>query len=105
LPVGAEAVTSIALALHESATNAAKYGALSEPNGTIRIEWYADGDRLHLEWEEAGGPAIVASPKKGGFGTVLTQRSIGQLGGKIDYDWQRSGLKLTMTIPSASLEQ
>jgi two-component sensor histidine kinase len=98
--VGATAVTSLALALHESATNAVKYGALSEPNGAIRIKWETQGDDFRLEWEETGGPAIVVPPQAQGFGSVVTERSIiGQLGGKIEYDWQRDGLKLRMTVP------
>ena len=96
--VGATAVTSLALVLHESATNAVKYGALSEPNGAIRITWRTLGEALQLEWLEVGGPAIV-TPDAQGFGSVLTERSLSQLGGKIGYDWQRRGLKLTMTIP------
>jgi two-component sensor histidine kinase len=60
--VGATAVTSLALALHESATNAVKYGALSDANGAIRIEWDTWGDDLRLKWEETGGPAIVVAP-------------------------------------------
>jgi two-component sensor histidine kinase len=98
--VGATAVTSLALALHESATNAVKYGALSEPNGAISIKWETQGDDLHLEWEETGGPAIVVTPNARGFGSVLTERSIiSQLGGKIEYDWRRNGLTLRMTVP------
>jgi two-component sensor histidine kinase len=98
--VGATAVTSLALALHESATNAVKYGALSEPSGAIRIKWETHGDDFCLEWEETGGPAIVIPPKAQGFGSVLTERSIiGQLGGNIEYDWQRNGLKLRITVP------
>jgi two-component sensor histidine kinase len=47
-----------------------------------------------------GGPVIVAPPQAGGFGSVLTERSItGQLGGKIEYDWRRNGLKLRVTVP------
>jgi two-component sensor histidine kinase len=98
--VGVKAVTSLALALHESATNAVKHGALSEPNGAIRIKWAALGDDFRLDWEESGGPAIVVVPNAHGFGSVLTERSIiSQLGGKIEYDWQRNGLKLRMTVP------
>jgi two-component sensor histidine kinase len=105
VPVGAKAVTSLALALHETATNAAKYGALSEPNGSIRIKWETRGGDLHFEWEETGGPVIVASPQTGGFGSVLTERSIAaQLGGKIEYDWRRNGLKLRVTVPLNRLE-
>jgi two-component sensor histidine kinase len=100
VPVGAKAVTSLALALHESATNAVKYGALSEPKGAIRIEWQTRGDDFCLEWKETGGPAIVVPPEARGFGSVLTERSIiNQLGGSIDYDWRRNGLKLKLTIP------
>lgn len=98
--VGASAATSLALALHESATNAVKYGALSEPNGAIRIKWETQGDDFRLEWEETGGPAIVVPPKADGFGSVLTESSVSnQLGGKIEYDWRRNGLKLRVTIP------
>jgi two-component sensor histidine kinase len=97
--VGASAVTSLALALHESATNAVKYGALSEPNGAIRIKWETQDDDFRLEWDETGGPPIVVIPDVHGFGSVLTERSISQLGGKIEYDWQRTGLKLRMTVP------
>jgi two-component sensor histidine kinase len=98
--VGATAVTSLALALHESATNAVKYGALSKPSGAIRIKWETLGDDFRLEWEETGGPAIVVPPEAQGFGSVLTERSITtQLRGKIEYDWQQNGLKLSVTIP------
>jgi two-component sensor histidine kinase len=98
--VGAKAVTSLALALHETATNAVKYGALSEPDGAIRIKWETQGDDFRLEWEETGGPVIAVPPKADGFGSILTERSIsGQLGGRIEYDWQRNGLKLRLTIP------
>jgi two-component sensor histidine kinase len=100
VPVGVKAVTSLALALHETATNAAKYGALSAPTGAIHIKWETQGGDLHFEWEETGGPAIVAPPQAGGFGSVLTERSItGQLGGKIEYDWRRNGLKLKLSVP------
>jgi two-component sensor histidine kinase len=98
--VGATAVTSLALALHESATNAVKYGSLSSPDGTIRIKWETLGNDFRLEWEETGGPEIVAKPSTYGFGSVLIERSIiRQLGGKIEFDWDRKGLKLRLTVP------
>jgi two-component sensor histidine kinase len=98
--VGAKAVTSLALALHESATNAVKYGALSKPDGSIHIRWEMQDSGLHLDWEEIGGPAIVAVPQGRGFGSVLTERSIAdQLGGKIEYDWRRDGLKVKLSVP------
>ena len=98
--VGPAAVTSLALALHEIATNAVKYGALSGSNGAISIQWDTQGDDFRLFWEEISGPAIVDNPNARGFGSVLIERSvIGQLGGKVASDWQRNGLKLSMTIP------
>jgi two-component sensor histidine kinase/PAS domain-containing protein len=98
--VGAAAVTNLALALHECATNAVKYGALSELNGAICIKWETQGDDFRLDWEETGGPVIAVPPKAHGFGSTLTDRSVtNHLGGKIEYDWQRNGLKLRMTIP------
>lgn len=100
VPVGAMAVTSLALALHETTTNAAKYGALSEPTGSVSIIWEMHGGDFHLEWEERGGPAIVAPPSAKGFGSVLAERSIGdQLGGKVEHDWLPSGLRLRVSIP------
>ncbi|WP_456791658.1 HWE histidine kinase domain-containing protein [Bradyrhizobium sp. USDA 4506] len=100
VPVGPMAVTSLALALHETTTNAAKYGALSEPTGSINIAWETQGGDLHLEWEETGGPVIIAAPSARGFGSVLAERSIAaQLGGKVEYDWLPSGLRLRISIP------
>jgi two-component sensor histidine kinase len=100
VPVGAKAVTGLALALHETATNAVKYGALSRPSGSIRVTWGASGDDLHLEWDETGGPLIDGAPLARGFGSILTERSvIGELAGKIEYDWRRNGLRLKVSVP------
>ena len=105
VPVGAKAVTSLALVLHESATNAAKYGALSDPGGSIRIDWTTHGDGFRIRWDESGGPTIVNPPQTRGFGSVLAERSVaGQLGGTIDYDWRPAGLRLKVTIPLERLE-
>jgi two-component sensor histidine kinase len=100
VPVGAKAVTSLALVLHESATNAVKYGALSELGGSIRIGWGTQGDELWLHWEETGGPAINKPPQARGFGRTLAERSIvGQLGGTLAYEWRPVGVTLKITIP------
>jgi two-component sensor histidine kinase len=100
VPIGPKAVTSLALVLHESATNAAKYGALSGPGGSICIRWGTQRDELWLEWEETGGPAIVNPPQARGFGSTLAERSIaGQLGGTIAFEWRPVGVKLKITIP------
>ncbi|HEX7923353.1 MAG TPA: HWE histidine kinase domain-containing protein [Bradyrhizobium sp.] len=100
VPVGVMAVTGLALALHETTTNAAKYGALSEPTGSISVTWVTEGGNLQLDWTETGGPAIVAPPSAKGFGSVLAERSISdQLGGKVEHSWLPSGLRLRVTVP------
>jgi two-component sensor histidine kinase len=100
VPVGAKAVTGLALALHETATNAVKYGALSRPSGSIHVTWGASGDDMHLEWNETGGPEIIVTPRARGFGSILTERSVaGELGGKIEHDWRRNGLRLKLSVP------
>jgi two-component sensor histidine kinase len=98
--VGAKAVTSLALVLHESATNAAKHGALSKPGGSLRVGWGTEGDGLWLQWDETGGPAINNPPQARGFGSTLVERSIvGQLGGTIAFEWRPEGVKLKITLP------
>jgi two-component sensor histidine kinase len=100
VPVGARAVTGLALALHETATNAVKYGALSRPSGSIRVTWDTSGDDFHLDWDEAGGPAVDVTPQARGFGSLLAERSVtGELGGKIARDWRRNGLSLKLCVP------
>ncbi len=84
---------TIAVALHELATNAAKYGALSVPKGHVQVEWSraADG-RLVLRWTETGGPQ-VKSPTRKGFGTRVMEGMIrGQLKGEMRFDWHAKGL-------------
>jgi PAS domain S-box-containing protein len=100
LPLAARAATSLALVLHEFATNAAKYGALSLPQGRVEVRWRTDGERMRLTWTERGGPAIAGLPERRGFGSLLARSSIeGQLGGTISYDWTESGLGITALIP------
>ncbi|MBR0800921.1 hypothetical protein JQ615_36720, partial [Bradyrhizobium jicamae] len=100
VPVGAKAVTGLALALHETATNAAKYGALSRATGSIHVKWEADRYDFHLEWDETGGPAIEGKPQAKGFGSILTERTVtSELRGKIDHDWRSIGLRLRLSVP------
>jgi hypothetical protein len=73
-PIGPSAATALALAVHEFATNAVKYGALSAPNGTVDIACATAGDMLELTWTERGGPAIESPPEQEGFGAMLAQR-------------------------------
>jgi PAS domain S-box-containing protein len=92
---------SIAVALHELATNAAKYGALSEEKGKVRVEWSraADG-RVVLRWIEAGGPA-VSPPTRKGFGTHVMEAMIrGHVGGDVRLDWHTEGLVCEIILPT-----
>ncbi len=90
---------TIALALHELVTNAAKYGALSVDSGRIRISWETDPHQLSLRWSESGGPAI-RPPSRGGYGTrVITGGIEGQLGGRANFDWRPEGLTCTLLVP------
>jgi PAS domain S-box-containing protein len=88
----------VAVTLHELATNAAKYGALTVPNGQISLKWLHEADgRLTLQWREIGGPP-VKTPKHQGFGTRVIERTIGQLKGKARFDWHADGLVCEITL-------
>src|SRR5215813_6345552 len=89
----------LALVLHELATNAAKYGALSAPSGRVRLSWELQEDRLRLEWTETGGPP-AQQPASQGFGTKIITASVGsQLGGRAIFDWRDDGLHCSLSIP------
>jgi two-component sensor histidine kinase/DNA-binding response OmpR family regulator len=93
------AAQTLALAIHELATNAAKYGALSSSTGTIRLRWELNHDGLRLLWEENGGPSVVA-PSTLGYGTRVVTASVeGQLDGQAQFEWRSEGLRCTMSIP------
>jgi two-component sensor histidine kinase len=103
ISIGANAVTPVALTLHELATNAAKYGALSVPTGRVNVVWKIVGELFDIAWVETGGPP-ARRPEKNGFGTNLTRRSVeSQLRGKITYDWLSDGLTVTLTLPLSSV--
>ena len=96
---------SLALGLHELATNAAKYGALSSPTGRIALTADAkgggSGDELRLIWQENGGPA-VNRPAVLGFGTTMLSRAIEyQHQGKVELDWRKEGLVVRLSLPLA----
>jgi two-component sensor histidine kinase len=66
---------ALSLALHELATNAAKYGALSRPEGRVELRWKVQDDRLDLTWRESGGPTVVP-PTRRGFGSRLIENAL-----------------------------
>jgi len=90
---------TVALALHELATNAAKYGALSEAAGRVRLAWEMRSGNLVLHWCESGGPP-VAPPAVNGYGTRVIAASIErQLGGSAVFEWRHGGLECTLSVP------
>ena len=94
---------SLSLVLHELATNAVKYGALSMTGGRVRLAWRVvragEGRRLHLAWAERGGPPATP-PRAGGFGTRLIERAFGyELGGEAGLDFRPEGLRLEASFP------
>ncbi len=102
LALAEEAVQPISMALHELATNAAKYGALSQADGVVTLSWGLDEEAglLRLRWEEQGGPPPPGAPQKEGFGgRVLEATLVTQLGGRIRRRWLPSGLLLEATLP------
>jgi PAS domain S-box-containing protein len=100
LPATAQAV---ALALHELATNAAKYGALSTEDGTLQVSWKTGDDALELDWIETGGPP-TAEPARLGFGLTIVRSSIeAQFRGGVSYDWRPDGLRCRLSIPAAQI--
>ncbi|MCB4821833.1 sensor histidine kinase [Roseicella aerolata] len=102
LPLGPNAAPPIALALHELATNAAKYGALSRAGGRVAIDWETQDGSLRLRWMEAGGPP-AAAPGASGFGHRLVTQSAAQLGGSAAFDWTEDGLRVELRLPLARL--
>jgi PAS domain S-box-containing protein len=92
------AAQAVAMVLHELATNASKYGALSDAKGQIRLTWSRSEDgQLVLRWTELGGPRVNA-PERKGFGSRLIEGTISQLDGKARFDWRSEGLVCEITV-------
>jgi two-component sensor histidine kinase len=101
--LGEHATNNIALVFHELATNAAKHGALSHDDGTVRVRWTLDNDVVVVDWQERGGPA-VAQPAKKGFGSTLVRSTLTSLGADIVHYWDADGLRVVITAPLAKLQ-
>jgi PAS domain S-box-containing protein len=94
---------SLAIAIHELATNAVKYGAFSNETGRIGIDWtvtpVTNEDRLVLRWQERGGPPVIPPTRKG-FGSWVIERGLAhELGGRVKLDYQQQGVACTIDIP------
>ena len=110
LVLAAEATQPLAMVLHELATNAAKYGALSNGRGQVRVRWRGasngrSSDKLVLDWREVGGPPVVA-PNPTGYGASVIRDLIPyELGGAVNYELARGGVCCTLEIPARWLRR
>ena len=102
--IGERTATALALIMHEQATNAVKYGGLSQAGGQVALTGIRADGRYTLTWAESGGPTVASPPSRKGFGTVLAERSIaGQLDGVLEHDWAPGGLVMRLDVPVANL--
>ncbi len=90
----------LALVFHELATNAAKYGALSKPDGRLDISWAQSDNDVVMEWVERGGPPVT-EPSRRGFGSNLIERSLDGFGGSAKIAFASSGVKCRIRFPRA----
>ena len=104
--------SAVGLALHELATNAIKYGALSNETGLVRIAWVVDREadmnapegpgrtgRMTILWEESGGPRLAGEPERRGFGTRLIDTLVASQGGAVRREWRRHGMRVEIEMP------
>jgi two-component sensor histidine kinase/PAS domain-containing protein len=100
-----EAVQNLGLALHELATNAQKYGSLSDPHGEVRIQWQfcEEASKLRLIWQERGGPPVTP-PVRSGFGRAMIETVVGKaLEGDVSLSFPPKGVRCVIVIPSAQV--
>jgi len=97
--VGEQAATTLALVVHELATNSLKYGALSSPTGVLDISCVPHDTDVAVVWTESGGPPVAAPTGDGGYGSKLLNRGMTvQLGGSIACDWNPEGVIVTLRM-------
>ena len=97
--VGERTAMTIAMIIHELATNSVKHGALSVNEGTLDVSGTSDEQDVILTWAETGGPTVRAAPEIQGFGSKMMSRSISQqLEGALSYDWKPTGVVVTLRM-------
>jgi two-component sensor histidine kinase len=103
--VGEASATTLALVLHELATNSLKYGALSSDTGTLDVSSTSHDEEVVVVWTERGGPPVAGPTGEGGFGSKLINRAMSvQLGGTISCDWEKDGVVVTLKMNRHRLE-
>lgn len=104
MAVGEAAATTLAMVLHELATNSLKYGALSTAEGTLDVSCDAPGQNVSIVWTEQGGPPVEKIDAPGGFGSKLLRRGMDDLGGKAEVAWLKSGVVVTLEMAADRLQ-
>ena len=109
LPIGSKQALALTMALHELATNAAKYGALSSDTGYVQVLWTCDDGtepaQFDLAWKEHGGPR-VAPPRRRGFGTRMIEQALASyFDGKAELKYDPDGLRFELSAPMTGLLQ
>lgn len=92
----------LVLVIHELSANAAKYGALADPNGFLDVQWSKMADQVWIEWAEKVSHPIPA-PKRKGFGTKLITSALTSFGGAVETVFTSSGIVCTISIPVAAI--
>lgn len=104
MAVGEAAATSLAMILHELATNSMKYGALSSSAGVLDVSCHLEDDQVTIVWTERGGPPVEAPAEGNGFGSKLLKRSVSSgLNGSIEHNWSAEGAIITLRIDKERL--
>ncbi|MDP3677044.1 MAG: HWE histidine kinase domain-containing protein [Novosphingobium sp.] len=98
IPITSSSVIAFAMTLNELCTNTTKFGALSVPEGTVRVAWQVAKDRLVFEWAESGGPDVV-EPTRKSFGTRMMTSLGQQLKGKVELAYKPDGFVYTLDVP------
>jgi two-component sensor histidine kinase len=103
LPMEPAAAQSMAMIVHELATNAAKHGALSNQTGKVLIEWRrAKGERIVFKWTERGGP-LTSPPSREGVGSTVIARAAAHLQAEVAMTWTAEGLAFELDIPRQAI--
>jgi two-component sensor histidine kinase len=97
IELSADTARHLALVFHELVTNAAKYGALSQSSGRVRVTWQVEGPMVNLQWSEEGGPPVTP-PSKTGFGSKVVTQSLRALSGTLAPVFDSDGLRCSMTF-------
>ena len=103
MKISRSTISSLALLLHEFATNSVKYGALSSTTGQIQVQCAHRAGNVVITWSEQGGPEVSPPVGNEGFGDLLVRATVGQLSGDISREWKPEGLVIRLSVPRERL--